>query len=48
MISQWNSTIKSNDIVYHLGDFGDASIISKLNGKIYLIPGNYDNENIIR
>lgn len=47
IINNWNSIV-SNDIVYHLGDFFLGSkydlkgIISKLNGKIYLIRGNHD------
>lgn len=43
LISNWNSVVSDDDIVYHLGDFGDSSIAKHLNGKIFLIPGNYDN-----
>lgn len=49
MISQWNNTISSNDIVYHLGDFalgldkeGYTELVSRLNGNIILIRGNHD------
>lgn len=28
--------------MYHLGDFGDYSLISRLNGKVILIYGNYE------
>lgn len=48
MIEQWNSQVKENDIVYHLGDFCLSSyedtvdILKKLNGKIRLIKGNHD------
>ena len=48
IISNWNTVVKKNDIVYHLGDFFLGSkydlnnIISKLNGTIYLIRGNHD------
>lgn len=43
LVENWNSVVKSSDVVYHLGDFGDPNFIFSLNGsKIYLIPGNYD------
>lgn len=48
MIKNWNSVVKKDDIVWHLGDFGMGSqeeirnIVSRLNGKIYLIKGNHD------
>lgn len=42
MINNWNSKVKPNDFVYHLGDFGDYSIINQLNGQIFLILGNYE------
>ena len=42
IIKQWNKVIKPNDVVYHLGDFGNLSIINKLNGKIRLIMGNHE------
>jgi calcineurin-like phosphoesterase family protein len=44
MISNWNSIVDSDDIVYHLGDFGDLDVIHQLNGKIILLPGNYDSD----
>lgn len=49
MIKRWNSVVKKDDKVWHLGDFGFgskeqiANIISKLNGRIFLILGNHDN-----
>ena len=49
MIKKWNSVVKEDDKIYHLGDFGFgskeqiANIISKLNGRIFLILGNHDN-----
>ncbi|GAA0092978.1 metallophosphoesterase [Paraclostridium bifermentans] len=47
IINNWNSVVKENDTVYHLGDFGDYSIVSRLNGRINLIFGNYErNDNI--
>ena len=48
IIDNWNKLVNKNDIVYHLGDFflGQKfdliNIVSKLNGKIYLIKGNHD------
>lgn len=48
IINNWNSVVKKNDIVFHLGDFcfcrSDKfkELIEKLNGKIYLILGNHD------
>lgn len=49
MIKKWNSAVKEDDKIYHLGDFGFgskeqiANIVSKLNGRIFLILGNHDN-----
>lgn len=49
LIKRWNSVVAPNDIVYHLGDFGDLDsslkqyeIVRKLNGKVILICGNYE------
>lgn len=48
IINNWNSVVKPNDIVFHLGDFAFASnarwkqLIQALNGHIYLIIGNHD------
>ena len=50
LINNWNSVVKENDIVFHLGDFMFGNINrfwefrSRLNGKIYLIHGNHDYE----
>tara|TARA_B100001287_G_scaffold167388_1_gene140784 strand:+ start:9020 stop:9529 length:510 start_codon:yes stop_codon:yes gene_type:complete len=51
MIDNWNSVVKPNDIVYHLGDvlFGHNKVewmqenFVKLNGTKHLILGNHDN-----
>ena len=47
MVERWNSVVKEQDIVYHLGDvyFGKEGrdVISKLNGHKRLILGNHDN-----
>lgn len=48
IISNWNKIISKDDIVYHLGDLYLGSkydlkdLVSKLNGKIYLIRGDHD------
>lgn len=51
MIKQWNSTIKSGDIVIVLGDMFATKeaarinkILNRLNGKICLVEGNHDCE----
>jgi calcineurin-like phosphoesterase family protein len=44
IMMNWNSIIRPNDVVYHLGDFGDYSMLNKLNGNIHLIIGNYEKE----
>ena len=50
IISNSNSVVDKDDIVYHLGDFilGDniSDFINKLNGKIYLVRGNHDGKSI--
>lgn len=51
LIQNWNNTIPENGIVFHLGDFAFGgseawhNILSRLNGKIYLILGNHDHKN---
>jgi calcineurin-like phosphoesterase family protein len=48
LIDNWNSVVKENDTVFHLGDFAWGSveqwetIISQLKGQIVLIKGNHD------
>lgn len=48
IIYKWNSKVKPTDEVYILGDFAFCSgkqaneLLSKLNGKKYLIKGNHD------
>jgi len=44
-ISNWNKTVNSNDVVYHLGDFGDFKTLKKLNfGVMFLLMGNYERD----
>jgi len=47
LIENWNSVVKRNDVVYHLGDFGNYPILQKLNGKVILIWGNYEQDDSI-
>lgn len=47
IITNWNETVGSQDLVYHLGDFAwkasDAERVRpKLNGTIRLVVGNHD------
>lgn len=48
LIYNWNSCVKKNDRIYHLGDFSFGSreyteeLLSQLNGNIHLIYGNHD------
>lgn len=48
MIANWNRSVGKTDIIYHLGDFGDAEKVEKLNGFIYFLPGNYDDTETIK
>ena len=51
IINNWNSVVKPNNIVFHLGDFAFGTIAqweeirSRLNGHIHLILGNHDMHN---
>jgi calcineurin-like phosphoesterase family protein len=48
LIQNWNSLVKQNDEVYHLGDFVlerreyAEKILKRLNGRIRFIRGNHD------
>ena len=46
IINNWNNTVNEADTVYHLGDFGNYDVIKKLNGKVFLIIGNYEQKDI--
>jgi len=59
IIYNWNQRVKSDDVVYHLGDFcfrggreGGTNKAKyweeKLNGKIIHISGNHDNNNSVK
>lgn len=49
-IQNWNSVVKPNDEVYHLGDVmlndteKGTEALKKLNGKIHIIRGNHDTD----
>ena len=54
IIQRWNSVVKPDDVVYHLGDFGipaddeGTPATLNLNGStIYLVPGNYDSAAVL-
>lgn len=48
LVENFNSLVKQNDIVYHIGDFclgppwAASDIYHRLNGTIHLIKGNHD------
>ena len=44
LVLNWNNEVASDDMVYHLGDFGDLNIRPYLHGKIHLILGNYETD----
>jgi len=55
LIRRWNSVVKPNDIVFHLGDIAmncavskTINILNRLNGIKYLIIGNHDWEFICK
>lgn len=54
MITRWNIVVQPDDVVIHLGDIAFKNrrqveeIVSKLNGKVYLVVGNHDDPPKIR
>ena len=52
LIKNWNSVVKKEDTVYHLGDFAFGNkeftqkIVKQLNGYIRLVLGNHDMRSI--
>ncbi|MET4687608.1 metallophosphoesterase family protein [Sinorhizobium fredii] len=51
IVSRWNSVVRDDDIIYHLGDFGFhlglnservRSLFHRLKGRKHLIIGNHD------
>ena len=53
IVERWNSVVKPEDIVYHLGDVmlndNDKGMeyLKKLNGEIHILRGNHDTDNRI-
>lgn len=47
IVKNWNETVGKNDVVYHLGDFGDYERVKDLNGNIILLFGNYEHRDVI-
>lgn len=54
LISNWNSVVPPDGIVFHLGDFAMGGvnewsrILDRLNGSVYLITGNHDIKTVSR
>ncbi len=56
LVANWNSVVKPDDHVYHLGDFCFGNVEKwnwclepgRLNGHIHLILGNHDPERVFR
>lgn len=46
IINAWNSVVAPDDVIYHLGDFGDYNMLQYLNGEKHLILGNYERKDI--
>lgn len=44
LVRKWNNVVGHNDIVFHLGDFGQWEFLDRLNGFVILVAGNYDSE----
>ena len=53
LVTNWNSVVKEDDIVFVLGDLGFcgydklAPYIERLNGKKYIVQGNHDSDKIV-
>ena len=48
IIGEWNRRVGDDDIVYHLGDWGNPDVVGQLRGKeIRLIRGNHDTREIV-
>lgn len=48
IVDRWNSVVKQNDTVFHIGDFckrgNPNEFIKNMNGRILFIKGNHDEE----
>jgi calcineurin-like phosphoesterase family protein len=48
LIENWNIFVSGDDVVYHLGDFGNPEVVHRLRfHRLHLIPGNYDTPEVI-
>jgi calcineurin-like phosphoesterase family protein len=43
---RWKNIVRPEDIVYHLGDFGDYENIRLLTGRTTLVMGNYEENDL--
>jgi len=52
MVDKWNSFVPPGDTVLHLGDLvfkgNPKHYLERLNGKIYLVPGNHDRVKVLK
>ena len=48
ILDNFNSILTENDILYHLGDFGNYEMVSKINCPGCLILGNYEVKDIMQ
>ena len=55
LVELWNSVVRPNDEVWHLGDFSYRAgvehaerILKKLNGRIHLVRGNHDRPAVLQ
>lgn len=50
LIANWNAKVKDGDVVFHLGDFSfyndTVNIVRRLNGTIFVVPGNHDRDSL--
>lgn len=46
ILDNFNSILTEDDVLYHLGDFGDYEMVSKINCPVCLILGNYEEKDI--
>ena len=48
IVNNWRMIVDDDDIVYHLGDFGDPEVVHELSGaEINILPGNYDTPEVL-
>jgi len=48
MVENWNACVSDDDVVYHLGDFGNPEAVERLNFRdLHLITGNYETPEVL-